>query len=60
MNKILEIGDDYVIVQPGAVKASTDKELARRDKFIPPDPASSNCYKLLVVCFLTIQVVHMD
>ena len=42
MNKILEIGDDYVIVQPGVVKAVADKELARRDKFIPPDPASSN------------------
>ena len=42
MNKILEIGDDYVIVQPGVVKAVLDKELARRDKFIPPDPASSN------------------
>ena len=42
MNKILEIGNDYVIVQPGVVKAVLDKELARRDKFIPPDPASSN------------------
>lgn len=42
MNKILEIEDDYIIVQPGVVKAVLDKELAKRDKFIPPDPASSN------------------
>ena len=42
MNKILEINDDYVIVQPGVVKAVLDKELAKRNKFIPPDPASSN------------------
>jgi FAD/FMN-containing dehydrogenase len=42
MNKILEIEDDYVIVQPGVVKAVIDKELAKRNKFIPPDPASSN------------------
>ncbi|HXW11674.1 MAG TPA: FAD-binding oxidoreductase, partial [Nitrososphaeraceae archaeon] len=42
MNKILEIEDDYIIVQPGVVKAVIDKELAKRNKFIPPDPASSN------------------
>ena len=42
MNKILEIGEDYVIVQPGVVKAVLDKELAKKGKFIPPDPASSN------------------
>ena len=42
MNKILDIADDFVTVQPGVVKAVLDKELARRNKFIPPDPASSN------------------
>ena len=42
MNKVLEIDDDHVIVQPGVVKAVLDKELAKRNKFIPPDPASSN------------------
>jgi FAD/FMN-containing dehydrogenase len=42
MNKILEIEDDYAIVQPGVVKAVLDKELAKRNKFVPPDPASSN------------------
>ena len=42
MNKILEIGDDYVVVEPGVVKAVLDKELAKSNKFIPPDPASSN------------------
>jgi glycolate oxidase len=42
MNKIVEIGDDFVIVQPGIVKAVLDKELKKKDKFLPPDPASSN------------------
>ncbi len=42
MNKVLEIGDDYVVVQPGVVKTILDMELAKRGKFIPPDPASSN------------------
>jgi glycolate oxidase len=42
MNKILEIGTDYVIVQPGLVKGILDKELEKRGKFLPPDPASSN------------------
>ena len=42
MNKIIEIGDDYIIVQPGQVKAVLDNELKKRGKFFPPDPASSN------------------
>lgn len=42
MNKILEFAEDYVIVQPGVVKTVLDKELAKKGKFIPPDPASSN------------------
>jgi glycolate dehydrogenase FAD-linked subunit len=42
MNKILQIGTDYVIVQPGLVKGILDKELKRRGKFFPPDPASQN------------------
>lgn len=42
MNRMLEIEDDYVIVQPGMVKAALDKELKKRNKFLPPDPASSN------------------
>lgn len=42
MNKILEIGTDYVIVQPGLVKGILDKELSKIGKFLPPDPASSN------------------
>jgi FAD/FMN-containing dehydrogenase len=36
------MGEDYVVVQPGVVKTVLDKELAKRGKFIPPDPASSN------------------
>lgn len=42
MNKILQIEDEYVIVQPGVVKGVLDKELRKRGKFLPPDPASSN------------------
>src|SRR5919106_971407 len=42
MNKILEIGTDYVLAQPGLVKGILDKELKKRGKFLPPDPASSN------------------
>jgi FAD/FMN-containing dehydrogenase len=42
MDKILEIEDDHVGVQPGVVKAVLDLELRKRGKFLPPDPASSN------------------
>src|ERR687895_1603026 len=42
MNKIIDIEDDYVTVQPGIVKGVLDKELKKRNKFLPPDPASSN------------------
>ncbi len=42
MNKIIEIDNDNVTVQPGIVKGQLDKELKKRNKFLPPDPASSN------------------
>lgn len=42
MDRIIDIADDYVIVQPGIVKGMLDKELEKRNKFLPPDPASSN------------------
>ncbi|MDQ3851931.1 MAG: FAD-binding oxidoreductase, partial [Thermoproteota archaeon] len=42
MDSIIDIDDDYVIVQPGIVKGMLDKELKKRNKFLPPDPASSN------------------
>ncbi|MBA3750757.1 MAG: FAD-binding oxidoreductase, partial [Nitrosopumilus sp.] len=42
MDKITEIETDYVEVQPGVVKGILDKELKKRGKFLPPDPASSN------------------
>ena len=42
MNRIVEIEQDYVIVQPGVVKAVLDRELKKKGKFLPPDPASSN------------------
>jgi glycolate dehydrogenase FAD-linked subunit len=42
MNRIVDVGTDYVVVEPGIVKGVLDKELRRKNKFLPPDPASSN------------------
>ena len=42
MDKIIDIDNDYVTVQPGIVKGMLDKELKKRNKFLPPDPASGN------------------
>ena len=42
MNRIMEIEDDHVVVQPGIVKGVLDNELKKKGKFLPPDPASSN------------------
>ena len=42
MNKIIEIEDDYIVVQPGVIKGRLDNELKKRGKLFPPDPASSN------------------
>ncbi|MCI0563302.1 MAG: FAD-binding oxidoreductase [Nitrososphaera sp.] len=42
MNRVLEIEHDHVVVQPGLVKAVLDRELHKKGKFLPPDPASSN------------------
>jgi len=42
MNKIVEIEEDHVVVQPGVIKGMLDRELKKRNKFLPPDPASSN------------------
>ena len=42
MDKIIEIDNEYVTIQPGVVKGILDKELQKKNKFLPPDPASSN------------------
>lgn len=42
MNRIIDVANDSVTVQPGIVKAVLEKELKKRNKFLPPDPASSN------------------
>lgn len=42
MNRIIDLEEDFVLVEPGIVKGVLDRELKRRGKFIPPDPASSN------------------
>ncbi len=40
MNQILEIGDDYVIVQPGCLYGRLQNELKQRGRYLPPYPAS--------------------
>lgn len=40
MNQILEIGDDYVIVQPGCLYGRMQNELKKRGRYLPPYPAS--------------------
>ena len=42
MNRVIEFENDYVVVEPGIVKAILDKELKKKGKFLPPDPSSSN------------------
>lgn len=42
MKRVLEIGDVYVLAESGTVKGVLDRELKKRGKFLPPDPASSN------------------
>ena len=42
MNKVIEMGDDYVTVQPGIIKGILDNELEKKRKFFPPNPASGN------------------
>jgi glycolate oxidase len=44
MNKILDLDlqSNTVSVQPGIVKGLLDKELHKHNKFLPPNPASSN------------------
>lgn len=42
MNRVLEVADNYVVVQSGIVKGVLDKELKKRGEFLPPDPASNN------------------
>jgi glycolate oxidase len=41
-NRIFEIGDSYVTLEPGVVKTVLDKELKKKGRFLPPDPSSSN------------------
>ena len=36
MNQILEIGDDYVIVQPGCLYGRLQNELKQRGRYLPP------------------------
>lgn len=40
MNQILEIGEDYVVVQPGCLYGRLQKELKKRGRYIPSYPAS--------------------
>ncbi len=40
MNQILEIGDDYVVVQPGCLYGRLQTELKKKGRYIPAYPAS--------------------
>ncbi len=40
MDQILEIGDDYAVVQPGCLYGRLQKELKQRGRYIPSYPAS--------------------
>lgn len=40
-NKILEVGDDYIRTQPGVIYDDLQTELAKKNLFLPPTPASS-------------------
>ena len=40
MNKIIEIGSDYAIVEPGIVLDDLNRELAKKDLFLPVIPSS--------------------
>ena len=42
LNRIIEIEESYVVVEPGVVKTVLDIELKKKGKFFPPDPSSSN------------------
>lgn len=41
MNKILEIGSDYVVVQPGVVLDVLNEKLKPTGRYFPPDPSNS-------------------
>lgn len=40
-NKILEVGNDYIRVEPGVIYDDLQTELAKKNLFLPPTPASS-------------------
>ncbi len=40
MNQILEIGEDYAVVQPGCIFGRLQRELKKKGRFIPSYPAS--------------------
>lgn len=40
-NKILEVGQDFIRTQPGVIYDALQSELAKKNLFLPPTPASS-------------------
>ncbi len=42
LNRIIEIEESCVVLEPGVVKTVLDKELKKKGKLLPPDPSSSN------------------
>lgn len=42
LDKILEVGDDFIRVEPGAIWGKVNEELAKKGHFVPSYPASQN------------------
>jgi len=42
LDKILEVGDDFIRVEPGAIWKTVNDELAKKGHFVPCYPASQN------------------
>jgi D-lactate dehydrogenase (cytochrome) len=44
LNRILEIGDDFVRIQAGVPLAELDRELEKRDRYYPPAPTFTGAF----------------
>lgn len=44
LNKVIEIADDYAVVQPGVLLSEFREEASQKGLLYPPDPTETNCY----------------
>jgi D-lactate dehydrogenase (cytochrome) len=44
LNKILEVKNDYVLVEPGVILSDLQKYLNDKGLFYPPDPTETSCF----------------